>query len=344
MVCGEKEMLAVEKSKLLIPPLWNTFFSWGTNDNSESLADWGECLCAACPNPNTIITGGTSSVVCVWEICIGKDKLKHMRLKQALYGHTDAVTCLVASEAYSVIVSGSWDRSCILWDLEELSYITQLPGHAASLTALAINDLTVSSLPPPPHSYPPPHTGTPIRRRAALRPASPGQSTHWRLTDLHFIPTGEIASCAGAHLYLWTMKGQLLSCIDTTFGPEGEILCCCFTQKYEWDPRNVIVTGCADGIVRIWKTEYTRAQLPSHQAGPDSPGSPQSGVPEKADAAGKEWERHLVLSQELNRSQTVSRRRYKNNPAVTALAISRTHGSLLVGDAWGRVFSWTCEG
>ncbi|KAI1894298.1 hypothetical protein AGOR_G00114380 [Albula goreensis] len=297
MVCGEKEMLAVEKSKLLIPPLWNTFFSWGTNDNScafgnyateknfavsESLADWGECLCAACPNPNTIITGGTSSVVCVWEISIGKDKLKHMRLKQALYGHTDAVTCLVASEAYSVIVSGSRDRSCILWDLEELSYITQLPGHAASLTALAINDLT-----------------------------------------------GEIASCAGAHLYLWTMKGQLLSCIDTTFGPEGEILCCCFTQKYEWDPRNVIVTGCADGIVRIWKTEYTRAQLPSYQAGPDSPGSPQSGVPEKP---------------ELNRSQTVSRRRYKNNPAVTALAISRTHGSLLVGDAWGRVFSWTCEG
>ncbi|KAJ8418170.1 hypothetical protein AAFF_G00138790 [Aldrovandia affinis] len=312
MVCGEKDILVVEKNKLLIPPLWGTFFSWGFHDNTctfgsyateknfavcESLSDWGENLCAACPDPSTIITGGASTVVCVWDISISKDKLRHMRLRQALYGHTDAVTCLVASEAYGIIVSGSRDRSCILWDLEELSYITQLPGHAASLTALAINDLT-----------------------------------------------GEIASCAGAHLYVWTMKGQLLSWINTSFGPEGGILCCCFTQKYEWDSRNVIVTGCADGIVRVWKTEYTRAQLPSHQEGQVSQGPPQYIAPEKADTAGKEWERHLVLSQELNRSQAVSRRRYKNNPAITALAISRTHDSLLVGDVWGRVFSWTCEG
>ncbi|KAG7462495.1 hypothetical protein MATL_G00185510 [Megalops atlanticus] len=311
MVCGEKEILAVEKNKLLIPPLWNTFFSWGFHDNTcafgnhgteknfavcESLTDWGESLCAACPNPTTVITGGTGTVVCVWEISISKDKLKHMRLKQALYGHVDAVTCLAASEAYSVIVSGSRDRTCILWDLEELSYITQLPGHSASLTALAINDLT-----------------------------------------------GEIATCAGAHLYLWTMKGQLLSSIDTSFGPEGAILCCCFTQKHEWDSRNVIVTGCADGIVRIWKTEYTKAQLPAHQEEPLPQGDHRPADSGKADAPGKGWERHLVLCLELNRSQAVSRRRYKNNPAVTALAIPRSHGALLVGDAWGRVFCWTCE-
>ncbi|KAJ8361384.1 hypothetical protein SKAU_G00179090 [Synaphobranchus kaupii] len=306
IVCGEKEIVVVEKNKLLIPPLWNYFFSWGFHDNTcaygnysteksfavcESPSDWGVSLCAACPHPSTIITGGASSVLCVWDVSLGKDKLHHMRLRQALYGHTDAVTCVEASQAYGVIVSGSCDRTCILWDLQELSYITQLPGHAAGITALAINELT-----------------------------------------------GEIASCAGPHLYLWTMKGQLLSCIDTSFGPEGAILCCCFTQLREWDPRNVVITGCADGIIRIWKTEYTSAQLPSHEEGPQSLGQ------ENADAAGKDWERHLVLSQELNRSRTVSRRRYKNNPAVTALAISRDHCGLFVGDAWGRVFSWTYEG
>lgn len=37
----------------------------------------------------------------------------------------------------------------------------------------------------------------------------------------------------------------------------------------------------------------------------------------------KGWERHLVLCQELNRSQAVSQRHYKNNPAITALAMSR---------------------
>ncbi|XP_061083702.1 WD repeat- and FYVE domain-containing protein 4 isoform X3 [Conger conger] len=310
MVCGEKDILVVEKNKLLIPPLWNAFFSWGFHDNTfaygnysteknfavcESPSDWGASGCAACPNPSTVVTGGASSVLCVWDIALAKDKLQHMRLRQVLYGHTDAVTCVEASQAYGVIVSGSSDRTCILWDLQELSYITQLPGHAASVSALAINDLT-----------------------------------------------GEIASCAGAHLYLWTMKGHLLSSLDTSFGPEGAILCCCFTQVFEWDPRNVIVTGCADGIVRVWKNEYTAAQLPSRGEGaPRSPGAPRPGAAERA---GKEWERHLVLTQELNRSQTVSRRRYKNNPAVTALAISRDHSSLFVGDAWGRVFSWTSEG
>ncbi|MGH0139782.1 UNVERIFIED_CONTAM: hypothetical protein FKN15_070093 [Acipenser sinensis] len=48
----------------------------------ESLADWGQCLCASCPTQSSIITAGTSTVVCVWEISISKDKLKHMKLKQ----------------------------------------------------------------------------------------------------------------------------------------------------------------------------------------------------------------------------------------------------------------------
>lgn len=64
---------------------------------------------------------------------------------QLLYGHTDSVTCLAASEVHSLIVSGSRDLTCILWDMEELSYITQLTGHTAGISSLAINDLTVSS-------------------------------------------------------------------------------------------------------------------------------------------------------------------------------------------------------
>ncbi|KAJ8248534.1 hypothetical protein GJAV_G00243040 [Gymnothorax javanicus] len=310
MVCGEKDILVVEQNKLLLPESFSTFFTWGFPDHTcafgnyttgknfsvcESRSDWGETLCAVCPDPTTIITGAATSVLCVWSVSLCKDRLQDMQLRQVLYGHTDAVTCVEASQVYGVIVSGSVDRTCILWDLQELNYITQLPQHAASVSALAINDLT-----------------------------------------------GEIASCAEAHLYLWTMKGQLLSSIDTSFGPDGSILCCSFSQMYEWDPRNVLITGCADGIIRIWKTEHTRAGLPFQEEGPRSSlGPAQNTAPKKA---GERWERHLVLSQELNRSQTVSRRRYKNNPAITALAIARDHSALFVGDAWGRVFSWTCEG
>lgn len=62
---------------------------------------------------------------------------------------------------------------------------------------------------------------------------------------------GEIASCAGPQLYLWTMKGQLLTCTDTSWRPQSDILCISFAQRHEWDSRNVIVTGCADGIIRV---------------------------------------------------------------------------------------------
>ncbi|KAG7334069.1 hypothetical protein KOW79_002476 [Hemibagrus wyckioides] len=311
IICGERDISVMEKNKLLMPPLWNTYFCWGYYDNTcsfgnyttekdfavwEGLSDWGEAMCAACPNSNIIITAGSSTVVCVWDVSIHKDKLKYMKLKQALYGHTDTVTCVVVSESHSVIISGSQDQTCILWDLEELNYITQLPAHSSSVTALAINDLT-----------------------------------------------GEIVSCSGTNLYLWTMKGQLLASVNTPYGPEGSILCCCFTQKYEWDPRNVIITGCADGIVRIWKTEYTKVQLPGHEEHSVSPGDAVSPSTENTERTRTRWEKHLVLCRELNRSQIISRRRYKNNPAVTALAISRTHGTLLVGDAWGRVFAWTYE-
>ncbi|XP_060895664.1 WD repeat- and FYVE domain-containing protein 4 isoform X1 [Labrus mixtus] len=311
ILCVEKEVVVLERNRLLVSHQLGCYFSWGFPDNScafghyatektfavfESLCYWGETLCASCPTPTTIVTAGTSGVVCVWDVSINKDKLNHMKLRQPLYGHTDSVTCLAVSEVHSLIVSGSLDLTCILWDMEELSYVTQLAGHTSSISALAINELT-----------------------------------------------GEIASCAGPVLYLWTMKGQLLTCLDTSCGPLPDILCVSFTQWHEWDARNVIVTGCADGIIRIWKTEYTRTQLPGPPEAPVSPGQDQAERDVSSSCPAKGWERHLVLCQELNRNQAVSQRRFKNNPAITVLAMSRSHATLLAGDAWGRVFTWTCE-
>ncbi|XP_076019917.1 WD repeat- and FYVE domain-containing protein 4 isoform X2 [Genypterus blacodes] len=314
IVCQEKGVLVLGSNQLLLSPPSSCFFSWGFPDNScvfgncttekifaicESLCDWGETLCAASPNPTTVVTAGTSTVVCVWDVAVSKGKLLHMKLKQPLYGHIDAVSCLAVSEVHSVIVSGSRDLTCILWDLEELSYITQLAGHAAAISALAVNDLT-----------------------------------------------GEIASCAGSHLYLWTMKGQLLTSVDTACGPLADILCVSFTQRNEWDARNVIVTGCADGIVRIWRTEYTRTQLPGPPEELVSPGQEHRAQGERDVSSmcqDKGWERHLVLGRELNRSRDMMQRRHKTNPSITALAMSRSHATLLMGDSWGRVFNWTSE-
>uniref|UniRef100_A0A663LWN1 Uncharacterized protein n=1 Tax=Athene cunicularia TaxID=194338 RepID=A0A663LWN1_ATHCN len=290
IVHTEKGILAVEKNKVLIPPLWSKTFCWGFEDFTccfgnygseknmttfECMADWGKCLCAVCPSATTIITSGTSSVVCVWEFSLIKDKVKCLNLRQALYGHTQAVTCLAASVTYSIFVSGSDDRTCIIWDLNQLTYRNQLPAHGASLCS------------------------------------------------------GDIISCAGSYLYLWTVNGQLLASINTTCSPECHIICCCFAEVMDWDTRSIIITGSTDGVVRLWKTKYTNT--PDQAAGLR---------PQRGNKCGK----HLVLCRELNPSLALTGKPSKTSPAVTALAVSRNSTKLLVGDDWGRVCCWSVDG
>ncbi|CAL1540510.1 unnamed protein product [Lymnaea stagnalis] len=149
----EKYLLAVEQNKVLIPPGHTRHLAWGFSDLSIRIGpyesekatlvfeglDNGEILCASCPNDKIFITGGTSCVVNVWEY---SNKERKATLKQPLYGHTEPVTCLTSSAAYSLIVSGSRDRTCILWDMSRLAYVHQLRGHVAPVAAVAINDLT----------------------------------------------------------------------------------------------------------------------------------------------------------------------------------------------------------
>ncbi|XP_059163899.1 WD repeat and FYVE domain-containing protein 3-like isoform X2 [Physella acuta] len=149
----DKYLLAVEQNKVLISPGHTRYLAWGFSDLSIRIGSYesektilvfegldnGEILCASCPNDKIFITGGTSCVVNVWEY---SNKERKATLKQPLYGHTEPVTCLTSSAAYSLIVSGSRDKTCILWDLSRLVYVHQLRGHVAPVAAVAINELT----------------------------------------------------------------------------------------------------------------------------------------------------------------------------------------------------------
>ena len=63
-------------------------------------------------------------------------------LKQPLYGHTAPVLCMTASTAFNILVSGSVDKTCIIWDLSRLRYVTQLMDHRGPVSAVCINNLT----------------------------------------------------------------------------------------------------------------------------------------------------------------------------------------------------------
>lgn len=140
IILQEKTLLAVEQNKVLVPPTYNKYVAWGFADHSlrigpyesdRALFIWesdllppnGEILCCAVPNSRIIITAGTNSVISVWKL---KGKLSQMQLVQNLYGHSEAITCLTASSAYGLIISGSRDKTCIVWDLNRLLFVRQL--------------------------------------------------------------------------------------------------------------------------------------------------------------------------------------------------------------------------
>ncbi|XP_053688917.1 WD repeat and FYVE domain-containing protein 3 isoform X2 [Sabethes cyaneus] len=151
----EKFILAVEQNKILMPPNFNRYIAWGYADHSirvgiydsdralfvcENVApDSGEILACACPNAKTIIMAGTNSILTVCDIDF---KQKQLFVKHTLHGHTDAVTCLTASTAFNIIVSGSKDRSAIIWDMSRYKYVRQLSNHVGVVAAVSINELT----------------------------------------------------------------------------------------------------------------------------------------------------------------------------------------------------------
>ncbi|KAJ5069461.1 beach domain-containing protein [Anaeramoeba ignava] len=83
------------------------------NDKITSLAICGDI----------IVTGGGDCCVNVWKF---EHQSKPLILLSRLTGHTKKITSLAISKAHSIIVSGSKDLTCHIWDLKRLRYIRYL--------------------------------------------------------------------------------------------------------------------------------------------------------------------------------------------------------------------------
>lgn len=155
---------------------------------------------------------------------------------KCLRGHRETVNTVAISVAYSIIVSGSEDKSCIVWDLNRLEYVRQLGRHEDGVRVVAINDAT-----------------------------------------------GDIATCSGPVLRLWTVNGDLiLQKYTTQIG--DPILDCVFYagRTGEWVPREIVFTSHRRGTIKVWEkavidAEYHRNSQQSHAGGGSSSSGGVSG-------------------------------------------------------------------
>lgn len=141
-------------NRCLLKPDCTRFISWDHWDQNLRISslDTGKSLlvvdsyhddailcCAVSSDGSIVATGGTSSVVKIWEV--SKDKKLELKLKAVLDGHVDSVTTLSVCREFSLIASGGGDgdRSCILWDLNTLSYVQSLENQPGPMVAVCVS-------------------------------------------------------------------------------------------------------------------------------------------------------------------------------------------------------------
>eukprot|EP00002_Diphylleia_rotans_P011722 TRINITY_DN2309_c0_g1_i1.p1 TRINITY_DN2309_c0_g1~~TRINITY_DN2309_c0_g1_i1.p1 ORF type:complete len:3326 (+),score=660.44 TRINITY_DN2309_c0_g1_i1:133-10110(+) len=101
-----------------------------------------DMLCAAVPSKGRqIFFGGVAGVVWVWDVTRNRGRID-LNFKTHLNGHASSITCIAAAQDFNILVTGSNDRTCILWDLSQLRYLRSLEGHAGPVNCVSISPTT----------------------------------------------------------------------------------------------------------------------------------------------------------------------------------------------------------
>ncbi|KAJ5077713.1 beach domain-containing protein [Anaeramoeba ignava] len=95
--------------------------------------------CVCIPDGSGIITGGSKSIITIWNLNNDSKENFFISLKRQLFGHTDTVLSLDVSLDFRIFVSGSKDCSAIIWDLDSLNCAFSLDDHVGSVTHVAIS-------------------------------------------------------------------------------------------------------------------------------------------------------------------------------------------------------------
>jgi WD40 repeat protein len=346
-IIAEKGLTATEKYKILIPPNYTKYFAWHYDDHSARLCSVeqdktlgvfeglqnGQILCAAAVNSNVIVTAGDSTVVCVWELrkeAREKGKLS-MQLTKVLYGHTDPVLCLGVSKTFQIIVSGSADSTCIIWDLNKLSFIQQLCPNSGSITALAINSQTGDIV-------------TCTRTSVHL----------WTINGQLIVSTtivqmaySSITCCAMTELVPYDKDNVIVvGCSDGGVRILSLVYDSEMKKKKEHSRRSESEEDVSkNGNVskaRVSRESSSPLDKEEGSSSSDRPFSPVRIINLEA------WEAHREKKQSLNlclqktlKVSSASGDKNTTTAKVTAVCISKDHKKLYVGDSLGRVYTWT---
>ena len=84
------------------------------------------------------MSGGADRSVRIWKFSklSGSRTLEH---RATLCGHDGKILCLDFCSAYSIVVSGSADRTAMVWDSRGAKLLRVLGGHSGSVVSVSVN-------------------------------------------------------------------------------------------------------------------------------------------------------------------------------------------------------------
>lgn len=261
--------VALGPKELLLFPDATSYFSWGEWDSTMrvcSLRSGGvlmdleqsmdDIACAHSPSSGQIVAfGGVGGMVQVWSIQSEASKLRFKVLTE-LCGHDSAVQCLFVSDEFSIIVSGSSDGSCIIWDLNRLRFIRSMrtPGPVQFLAVSDVNgDIVVISSAATESA---PSTRSVISLYSINGELLAENQTFTDLITSVAITKGTPGAAPRNLVVAGTSQGNLsifdawdLSWIVTLKSPASTSPIICLTLHDECE---FVVSGSADGCVQQW--------------------------------------------------------------------------------------------
>ncbi|KAI0982690.1 hypothetical protein GJ496_007335 [Pomphorhynchus laevis] len=96
--------------------------------------------CCCCYSSKILVFGCIDSLASVWSV--GRIRYEWPTLKANLIGHESAVTVVSASDLYRMIYTGSFDRTVLIWDMNDLTLMRQLRNHPDPINSICIHSLT----------------------------------------------------------------------------------------------------------------------------------------------------------------------------------------------------------
>ena len=385
---AENRIYAVEQNKVLVPGNANRYLAWGYADQSFRLGNYdsdkavficepnyliGQVLTCVCPNSKVVLTAGTSSVVAVYEY---NKVAKQLLIRKMLYGHTDAVTCLAVSAGWNIAVSGSRDRTAIIWDLSRYAYVKHLAGHVGPVAAVTIDELTgnivtcagswlylwtingeqlanvntFQSDPQLPNQILCVCTSQHQewdRENVVMTGSNDGVVRMWSL-DYVEVPVGDAVDTEAKEPAVEDMTQQIaqkmsISTSGDCLNSLREVIAAKrdLNDDEEEQPSDASSSDTEEANVSV---SSAKEDAVSPETNDDFVLVSDHDVPEvrkRKPEDGYAWKKQLVFRAKLTMHTAFERPDNVDPAAVTALAVSKDHKTVYVGDEKGRVFSWS---